>query len=285
MSRHLKIAAAQLGPIHLADTRASVVERLVALMRKAHAQGARFIVFPELALTTFFPRWWMEDQTEVDRRFFEREMSSPATQPLFEEGRRLNVGYYIGYDHATADLQRPAVARQSVGSAHCIVHPQPPLDGDDVRGPIEGRRFRFPRTAYPTNGLEKLLEPGRCHDPDHDEIFRAFVDDLVLDVIAEEAGGARHEAVCCAVDQDTASATKADLQFDLPAVRVLANASARCDALKAHGQTVESGIARNQRGIGVTISRHGLPIGWTFARLDDDGASADRLGLAHGYRS
>jgi len=97
MSRHLKIAAAQLGPIHLADTRAAVVRRLIALMREAHAQGARFIVFPELALTTFFPRWWMEDQAEVDRRFFESAMPSPATQPLFEEGRRLGVGYYIGY--------------------------------------------------------------------------------------------------------------------------------------------------------------------------------------------
>jgi predicted amidohydrolase len=97
MSRHLKIAAAQLGPIHLADTREAVIRRLIALMREAHAQGARFIVFPELALTTFFPRWWMEDQAEVDRRFFERAMPSPATRPLFEEGRRLDVGYYIGY--------------------------------------------------------------------------------------------------------------------------------------------------------------------------------------------
>jgi hypothetical protein len=60
MARYLRIAAAQLGPIHLADTRAAVVKRLVALMREAHGQGARFIVFPELALTTFFPRWWME---------------------------------------------------------------------------------------------------------------------------------------------------------------------------------------------------------------------------------
>jgi predicted amidohydrolase len=97
MSRHLKIAAAQLGPIHLADTRESVVKRLIALMREAHGQGARFIVFPELALTTFFPRWWMEDQSEVDHRFFEAAMPSPATQPLFDEGKRLGVGYYIGY--------------------------------------------------------------------------------------------------------------------------------------------------------------------------------------------
>ena len=97
MSRHLKIAAAQLGPIHLADTREAVVKRLIALMREAHGQGARFIVFPELALTTFFPRWWMEDQSDVDLRFFETAMPSPITQPLFDEGKRLGVGFYIGY--------------------------------------------------------------------------------------------------------------------------------------------------------------------------------------------
>ena len=106
MSRHMKIAAAQLGPIHLADTREAVVKRLVALMREAHGQGARFIVFPELALTTFFPRWWMEDQGEVDRRFFESAMPSPVTQPLFDEGKRLGVGYYIGYGELTPDGHR-----------------------------------------------------------------------------------------------------------------------------------------------------------------------------------
>src|SRR5918999_2421252 len=106
MSRHLKIAAAQLGPIQLADTREVVVKRLVALMREAQGQGARFIVFPELALTTFFPRWWMEDQAEVDRRYFERAMPSPATQPLFDEGRRLGVGYYIGYGELTEEAGR-----------------------------------------------------------------------------------------------------------------------------------------------------------------------------------
>ena len=41
MARKLQIAAAQLGAIHLADTREAVVERLVELLREAHAQGAQ----------------------------------------------------------------------------------------------------------------------------------------------------------------------------------------------------------------------------------------------------
>src|SRR5258708_31123840 len=100
--RHLKVAAAQLGAIHRADSRESVVKRLMAMMREAHSSGARFIVFPELALTTFFPRLWMECQTEIDR-YFEAQMPSPATVPLFQLGRELGVGFYLGYAELTEE--------------------------------------------------------------------------------------------------------------------------------------------------------------------------------------
>jgi N-carbamoyl-D-amino-acid hydrolase len=96
MSRKLRAAVAQLGPIHLADSREAVVKRLVALLGEAHGNGARFVVFPELALTTFFPRWWMTDQAEVDS-FFEQEMPSNETAPLFTEAKRLSMGFCLGY--------------------------------------------------------------------------------------------------------------------------------------------------------------------------------------------
>jgi len=97
MSRHLRMAAAQLGPLHLSDTRTSATQRLVNLLREAHGMGAKFVVFPELAFTTFFPRHWYEDLAEVDRRFFESTMPSAETQPLFDAAKRLGVGFYIGY--------------------------------------------------------------------------------------------------------------------------------------------------------------------------------------------
>ncbi|HEX5318288.1 MAG TPA: N-carbamoyl-D-amino-acid hydrolase [Stellaceae bacterium] len=106
MSRKLRAAVAQLGPIHLADSRASVVTRLVALLREAHAEGAKFVVFPELALTTFFPRWWMTDQGEIDR-FFEAQMPGPETQPLFELARDLGIGFYLGYAELTEEDGQP----------------------------------------------------------------------------------------------------------------------------------------------------------------------------------
>jgi len=102
LARKLNAAVAQLGPIHLADSRVSVVGRLMAMMRQAHGLGARFVVFPELALTTFFPRYWMTDQTEIDR-FFEREMPGPETRPLFDLTRDLGVGFYLGYAELTQE--------------------------------------------------------------------------------------------------------------------------------------------------------------------------------------
>jgi N-carbamoyl-D-amino-acid hydrolase len=102
MARRLNAAVAQLGPIHLADGRASVVKRLMAMMRDSHGRGARFVVFPELALTTFFPRWWMTDQVEIDR-FFEREMPNLETRPLFDLAKELGVGFYLGYAELTAE--------------------------------------------------------------------------------------------------------------------------------------------------------------------------------------
>src|SRR5437764_8890667 len=102
MARHLKIAAAQLGPLHKADSRAAAVSRLLKLLRDAHAAGAKLVVFPELALTTFFPRWWIEDQAEIDA-WFEREMPNAAVRPLFEIASSLGVGFYLGYAELTRE--------------------------------------------------------------------------------------------------------------------------------------------------------------------------------------
>ncbi len=105
MKRPFPLAVAQLGPIHLADSREAVVKRLLELLHEAHARSAKFVVFPELALTTFFPRYWMADQEEVDR-FFERSMPNAATQPLFDAARKYGIGFYLGYAELTPDGQR-----------------------------------------------------------------------------------------------------------------------------------------------------------------------------------
>ena len=96
MSRVLTVGAAQLGPIQRGDGRAVAVGRMLDLMARAHARGSDLVVFPELTLTTFFARWYMEDQAEVDS-WFEREMPGPETQPLFDAARTMGLGFSLGY--------------------------------------------------------------------------------------------------------------------------------------------------------------------------------------------
>jgi len=96
MSRSLKVAAAQLGPIARSESRSQVVDRMIAMMREAHQKGVRLMVYPEMALTTFFPRWYMTDQAEIDA-FFETEMPGPETRRLFDLAAALGIGFYLGY--------------------------------------------------------------------------------------------------------------------------------------------------------------------------------------------
>ena len=105
MTRLLKVAAAQLGPIQRTDDRQSVVKRLVELLRNAHSQKAELVVFPELALTTFFPRWFVDDISQADH-WYETQMPSPITLPLFEEAKSLGVGFCLGYAELTPNGER-----------------------------------------------------------------------------------------------------------------------------------------------------------------------------------
>jgi hypothetical protein len=141
MARILTVGAAQLGPIARSDSRAAVVARLVALLEQAAAKGCKLVVYPELALTTFFPRWYLEDQAQVDA-FFEPEMPGPETRPLFDAARRLGIGFQIGY----AELVAPGA------------------DGASGAGP---RRFN---TAILVDGAGRIVGKYRkVHLPGHAE--------------------------------------------------------------------------------------------------------------------
>lgn len=104
MTRILTVGAAQLGPVQRDDTRADVVERLVTLLREAASRACDLVVFPELALTTFFPRWYSEDRAEIDA-WFETTMPGPETKVLFDEAKTLGVGFCLGYAELTTDAR------------------------------------------------------------------------------------------------------------------------------------------------------------------------------------
>lgn len=100
--REIVIGGAQLGPIQKADSREDVVARMIHLLDEAAKAGCQLVVFPELALTTFFPRWYMDDASEV-APWYETQMPNPATQPLFDRAKEHGIAITFGFAEATPD--------------------------------------------------------------------------------------------------------------------------------------------------------------------------------------
>ncbi|MEY3640490.1 MAG: hypothetical protein RLZZ199_295 [Actinomycetota bacterium] len=94
-----------MGPIQKEHTRAEAVARLVALLEQGSRNDCDLVVFPELALTTFFPRWFVDDISQADH-WYEREMPSRETQPLFDAAKKLKIGFSLGYAELTDDGHR-----------------------------------------------------------------------------------------------------------------------------------------------------------------------------------
>jgi predicted amidohydrolase len=67
MPRIITVAAAQLGPLQLSDTREVAIQRMIRLLERARVRGVELVVFPELALTTFFPRHYREGEHALAR--------------------------------------------------------------------------------------------------------------------------------------------------------------------------------------------------------------------------
>lgn len=150
MPRIVTVAAAQLGPIQKAEDRRSVVARMLALMEAAHAGGATFIVYPELALTTFFPRWHHDDRADADI-WFEREMPGAATMPLFDRAKALGMAMSFGYAELTPEGRR--------FNASIIVDPAGRIVGKYRKVHLPGHAEFDPTRAF--QHLEKrYFEPG-----------------------------------------------------------------------------------------------------------------------------
>ena len=100
--REIVIGGAQMGPIQKSEPRVSVVERMIMLISLAKSAGCDLVVFPELCLTTFFPRWYTENQAEVDS-WFELEMPNEATRPLFAAAQKAKIAISFGYAELTPE--------------------------------------------------------------------------------------------------------------------------------------------------------------------------------------
>ena len=184
MGRILTVAAAQLGPIARDEPRASAVQRMMQMMRTAKDSGAQFVVFPELALTTFFPRWFMPEQAEVDA-FFELAMPNEAVQPLFALAAELELGFYLGYAELLpeADGSRHFNTSILVDSAGAIVgkYRKVHLPGHAEYEPdfpfqhLEKRYFETGDLGFPVfEAFDGLIGMCICNDRRWPETFRAM---------------------------------------------------------------------------------------------------------------
>jgi predicted amidohydrolase len=137
MSRTLRIAAAQMGPNSRTDTRERILARMIALLDEAAQRGAKLIVFPELAFTTFFPRWLFERESDLHAHF-EAAMPNPNVQALFDRARTQGIGFYAGYAELTNEGHRYNTA--------LLVAP----NGDILS---KYRKVHLPGTVEPKPGL------------------------------------------------------------------------------------------------------------------------------------
>jgi predicted amidohydrolase len=123
LSRIITVAAAQLGPIQQAEPRSVAVARMVRLLERAHKRGVELVVFPELALTTFFPRHYHEDIAEADG-WFETTMPSNETAPLFEAAQRYGIGFHLGYAEIAHEADETGHVRKRRFNTSILVSPQ-----------------------------------------------------------------------------------------------------------------------------------------------------------------
>ena len=183
--RVVAVAAAQLGPVQRDHTRAEVVERLLRMLRTAADRGAELVVFPELALTTFFPRWWYDDGDPALDEWYETELPGPATKPLWEEAARLGVGFELGVGELTAEGRRFNTALLVDGAGNEVgryrkIH----LPGHDEHEPwrafqhLEKRYFEVGDLGFPTfdmtfpSGAAGRVGMLICNDRRWPEAFR-----------------------------------------------------------------------------------------------------------------
>jgi N-carbamoyl-D-amino-acid hydrolase len=93
MPRQLKVAAAQMGPNQDGTPREVIVERMLALLEGAIREGCELIVYPEMALTTYFPKRIREDFDQ----FFETEVPPKALEPLLRRAAAARVAVHVGF--------------------------------------------------------------------------------------------------------------------------------------------------------------------------------------------
>jgi len=97
MARIVTVAAAQLGPNQESSSREEIVERMLALLDQAKDQGVELVAYPEMALTTYFPKKIRKDFDQ----FFETEIPPKALEPLLRRAKEARIAIHVGFCEKT----------------------------------------------------------------------------------------------------------------------------------------------------------------------------------------
>lgn len=166
----MKVAAAQVGAVHLKADRSDTLRRILRLLEEAASQGGRLVVFPETTFTTFFPRHLFHDQVKLDEFFEHCEdiTQSPNVKPLFDKAHTLGVDIAVGYAERTPSgrsfntaVYYSARLGKIIGKYRKIHLPGTvePFDNPDAVNQLEKRYFE-PGDL----GFEAFRAPGLAHD-------------------------------------------------------------------------------------------------------------------------
>jgi len=139
------------------------------------------IVYPELALTTFFPRWYYEDTAEADL-WFEKEMPSAAVRPLFDRAGTHRMAMSFGYAELTPQGRHFNTAilvdpRGSIVGKYRKVHLPGHAEFDTTRTHqhLEKRYFEPGDLGFPVwRCLGGLLGMCICNDRRWPETYRVM---------------------------------------------------------------------------------------------------------------
>jgi predicted amidohydrolase len=92
-----------LEEIEVNEIRKYCVSRMTRLMKEASDHGCDLIVFPELALTSFFPYFYIEAEQTLLRFFEKGPIELSLAKPLFDVAQKLNISFSFGYAEYTPD--------------------------------------------------------------------------------------------------------------------------------------------------------------------------------------
>lgn len=147
MPRIVTVGGAQMKATETYEGRAPVIRRMIELMQEAKAKDCDIVVYPELALTPFFALEWVDNIEEV-RHYYESEMPGPKTLLLFEEAKKLNMGFYLGYAEHVEESDGPKYYNTSI-----LVDKQGNIVGKYRKIHLPGHADK--REDLPYQGLEK----------------------------------------------------------------------------------------------------------------------------------